>query len=332
VQFFKLIAAASVILACALTPARAEPAGERNSDRGDSCAGATASLALRPAAPLSAAEECILRPKDSFRECENCPEMVVVPAGAFTMGSPSSEEGRGDTEGPQHVVTIRKPYALGRVHVTVDQFAAFVRETGYAATSTCHPWLGEGSRSSWRSPGFTQEGSHPVVCVSWDDANAYVVWLAQKTGRPYRLPSEAEWEYAARGQTAPGAYPRFWFGNDEKDLCRYGNFDDREASAPCKDGFPRTSPGGSYTPNAFGLYDMFGNAEEWTADCWHTSYRGAPADGSAWTTGCQESGYVFRGSGWFDDPQYLRAASRSRHADGAIYNDDGFRVARTVTP
>jgi formylglycine-generating enzyme required for sulfatase activity len=130
--------------------------------------------------------------------------MVVVPAGSFTMGSPESEQNRDDDEGPQHVVTISKPFAVGKLHVTVEQFDAFVRETR-EASSNC--WMGkEVAGRSWRNPGFAQEGSHPVVCVAWDDAKAYVDWIAKKTRKPYRLLSEAEWEYAARaGTTTP-----FW--------------------------------------------------------------------------------------------------------------------------
>jgi hypothetical protein len=138
-----------------------------------------------------------------------------------------------------------------------------------------------------------------------------VDWLAKKTGKPYRLLSEAEWEYAARGRTSPGAYPRFWFGNDEKDLCRYGNFADQKygvSDAPCNDGYDHTSPAGHYAPNAFGLYDMLGNAWQWTADCHHDSYNGAPADGSAWTTGCSDSYRVVRGGSWHFNPRSLRAA------------------------
>jgi formylglycine-generating enzyme required for sulfatase activity len=270
--------------------------------------------------------------------------MVVVPAGAFTMGSPAGEEGRWADEGPQHVVTIGRPLAVGKFHVTADQYAAFVRETGYQASSKC--WTFEGGKGeertgrSWRNPGFAQEGSHPVVCVTWNDAKAYVDWMAKKTGKPYRLLSEAEFEYAARARTSPGAYPRFWFGADEKDLCRNGNGADQKARdsiqgtqgwtfAPCNDGYAYTSPAGHYTANAFGLYDMAGNAWQWTADCWHGDYTGAPADGSVWTSGdC--SSRVVRGGSWKSNPRDLRAAARNRDT---VENDGvGFRLARTLTP
>jgi formylglycine-generating enzyme required for sulfatase activity len=291
----------------------------------------TVSLAARRAAPLSAAEECSLKPKDTFLECENCPEMVVVPAGSFTMGSP---EGEGSSnEGPQHVVKIAKPFAVGKFHVTVDQFAAFVAETRYKASSKCvikwkETWEAKGS---WRNHDFTQERSHPVVCVSWDDAKAYVDWLAKKIRKPYRLLSEAEFEYAARGRTSPGTYPRFWFGNEEKDLCRYGNGDTKSLSI-CNDGYDYTSPVGHYEPNAFGLYDMAGNAWQWTEDCYHMNYSGAPADGSAWTTATCGA-HVFRGGSWHEYPVFLRAAYRLAPSGSLVANTFiGFRLARTLTP
>jgi formylglycine-generating enzyme required for sulfatase activity len=128
------------------------------------------------------------------------------------------------------------------------------------------------------------------------------------------------------------AYPRFWFGDNENDLCRYGNFKDQKAgnSSACNDGYANTSPAGHYAPNAFGLYDMFGNAWQWTADCWHVDYKGAPTDGSAWTTGCQGSFHVVRGGSWNNDPKDLRAAARGGNVVAHINN--GFRVARTLAP
>jgi formylglycine-generating enzyme required for sulfatase activity len=159
------------------------------------------------------------------------------------------------------------------------------------------------------------------VCVTWDDAKAYADWLAKKTGKPYRLLSEAEWEYAARGQTAPGVYPRFWFGNDENVRCQYGNGDS------CKVG--GTSPAGKYKPNPFGLYDMAGNAWQWTEDCWHSNYSGAPTGGSTWTsTSC--SSRVLRGDSWIYSPGHFRAAFRNNYS-GTSYSV-GFRLARTLGP
>jgi len=280
-------------------------------------------------APLTAERERGLKRGSTFRECKDCPEMVVVPAGRFTMGSSSGEKERGSDEGPQHVVTIGTAFAVGKFPVTRDQFAVFARETGYAAHSDC----------DWRNPGFAQDGSHPVICVSWDDANAYETWLAKKTGKPYRLPSEAEFEYAARGRTSPGAYPRFWFGDDEKELCKYGNGGDQKAEnervsiigipSPCNDGYANTSPVGHYQPNAFGLSDMAGNAEQWMADCRHDNYNNAPADGSAWTIGCS-TGHMLRGGSWNRSWVALRAAARNANFADNGGDDYGIRLARTL--
>jgi formylglycine-generating enzyme required for sulfatase activity len=293
-------------------------------------------------APLSPAQERALKPKDSFKECEVCPEMVVVPAGAFAMGSPNNEKARDDSEGPQHKVTIARSFALGKFEVTVDQFAAFVTETGHDTGSTCDIWLdgkwAERSGYSWRSPGFSQSGSHPAACLSWDDAKAYLAWLSRKTGQAYRLPTEAEWEYAARG----GTKTRFHFGNQEKDYCQHGNGADQKARndvpgatswkvLPCSDGHAYTAPVGSFTANAFGLHDTHGNVFEWTEDCWHGNYKGAPSDGSAWTSGdCNIR--VQRGGAWGYPPDYLRVAVRGSQTHGHRYINAGLRAARTIAP
>ncbi len=287
--------------------------------------------------PLTPDRERGLKIGETFRECADCPEMVVVPSGSFTMGSPDGEEGHGNSESPQHVVTISQPFAVGKFHVTVDEFSAFVREMGHAASIACVKSPSLASVGSWRDPGFVQEGSHPVVCISWNDAQAYVAWMAKKTGRPYRLLTEAEFEYAARAKTSPGSYPRFWFG-DESDQCQHGNGADQQTRsvpgtsrwtfASCSDGHAYTSPVGSYRPNAFGLYDMAGNAGQWMEDCWHNNYAGAPSDGSAWTTTCNGSAHVLRGGSWLGHPLDLRAAQRDRVS--FPFNDLGFRLARTL--
>lgn len=312
--------------------------------------------------PLSLERERALKPKDSFKECDECPEMVVVPAGSFTMGSPESEKDRNSNEGPQHRVTFGKPFAVGKFHVTVDQFAVFVAETGYDTGSKCFTVedgrLDERQHRTWRNPNYPQSGSDPVVCTSWNDAKAFVSWLERKTGKTYRLLTEAEWEYAARGRTEPGAYPRYWFGNDEKDLCRYGNVSDQTimkssvggvvgsnqmimkstiigdvtwAVAPCNDGYAYTSPVGSFAANGFGLYDMLGNAWQWTEDCYHENYIGAPTDNSAWISGDCRFGVV-RGDSWYFNPSLLRAAARGLATHDGRASDFGFRVARTLAP
>jgi formylglycine-generating enzyme required for sulfatase activity len=227
-------------------------------------------------------------------------------------------------------VTISRAFAAGRFHVTHDQFAAFVQKAGYMTSATCLFAENTDMYAYWRGPGPARDGSHPAVCVSWDDAKAYVDWLAKETGKPYRLLSESEWEYAARGQTSPGNYPRFWFGNDERVLCRYVNFLDRQRGwndAPCDDGYEDTSPVGHYEPNAFGLHDMAGNVMQFTADCWHENYNGAPADGSAWDDGCDRS-RVVRGGAFNNYPGGLRAAARVSRWDPTT--GIGFRLARTL--
>jgi len=263
-----------------------------------------------------------------------------VPAGSFVMGSRADEEGHSDNEGPPHPVKIGKPFAAGEFHVTVDQFAAFVTQTGYDAGSKCYVFeegrkMDEKRGRSWRNPGFAQTGAHPAVCLSWNDAKAYIAWLSRQTGRSYRLLTEAEWEYGARA----GSTTRFFFGDDEKDACRYANGADQTAKstipeakswtvAPCSDGYAYTSPVGSLLRNAFGLYDMHGNAYQWVEDCWHADYTEAPADGTARTSaGCTDR--VLRGGAYWTPPSSLRAAKRDWSRADSRYGYVGFRAART---
>ena len=218
--------------------------------------------------------------------------------------------------------------------------------TGYDTGSTCDDWNGTAWESkagrSWRDPGYIQAGSHPAVCLSWNDTQAYVKWLSDKTGRDYRLLSEAEWEYAARGQTQPGNYPRYFFGDHpEVKFCDYGNGADQAAQKEiawakslsvllCSDGYAYTSPVGSFMPNAFGLFDMLGNVWQWVADCYNDTYAGAPKDGRAWTEGgCEDR--VVRGGSWGSLSKSLRAANRRRFFPYVRMNDFGFRLARVLT-
>ncbi len=283
---------------------------------------------------------------DRFRDCPECPEMVVVPAGSYQMGSPSDEQGRHRSEGPLHEVTIAAPFAIGRHEVTVAEFGRFVDETGYSAENWCQTfdrgWRFLAGRD-WRSPGFGQSGRHPVTCVSWDDAQAYVAWLSAETEEEYRLPSESEWEYAARAGTATA---RYW-GEGESGQCRHANggdaslkerFSDLDwegwAVASCRDGHAHTAPVGSFGANGWGLHDMLGNVREWTEDCWNSSYAGAPSDGSAWEYGnC--STRVLRGGDWATQGENLRTPNRWFATNfGTNYRIDivGFRVARTLAP
>lgn len=317
----------------------------------------------RPAAVVSVCEgvEVSLSPNGSqcvrpgsgeaFRDCWTeggktvCgPQMAVLPRGQYLRGSPDDEEGRYSTEGPRRELTIANPLAVGRTHVTRGEFEAFVKATGHKAEGGCRTWTGfefkvEKGRD-WRSPGFDQTEDHPVVCVNWEDASAYAKWVSDRTAKSYRLMSETEAEYAARGTTViDQRQPRYFFGNEETDLCSYANASDQTAKekafnrtfAACKDGYVYTAPAGRFKANAFGLHDVHGNVSSWTKDCWHATYEGAPSDGSA-----RESGdcslRVLRGGSWFSDPRFLRAAYRGR--DGPDYRDDdvGFRLARTLNP
>ncbi len=223
--------------------------------------------------------------------------MVVIHAGRFIMGSPTSETERFDAEGPQHQVDIPFRFALGEYPVMRAEYSAFTQATG----------------REWPEPEFSQTDRHPAVNVSWYDAQMYVEWLSEKTGLEYRLPSEAEWEYAARAGTTTA---RYW-GESAKGAAKYAHFD---AQA--------TAPVGGKKPNAFGLYDVLGNVWEWVEDCWNESYEGAPADGSAWTSGdCTRR--VLRGS-WSLEPRFVRSANRFRGDSSLRFSYGGFRVARTL--
>ena len=275
-------------------------------------------------------------PGRRFRDCLGCPELVVVPAGWFVMGSPTSENGFNE-ERPQHRVEIAEPFAVSVHEVTKGEFARFVRATGHPMGNSCWTWYRsvedwvKGS-DTWQDPGFAQTDRHPVVCVNWDDARAYTRWLSQETGERYRLLSESEWEYAARG----GAHAaRFW-GESESDQCRHANGADLTTPfdwrVSCIDGHSRTSPAGSYTKNEFGLYDVLGNVSEWTQDCWNKSYEGAPGNGQAWEGGnCRWR--VARGGSWYSRPGNLRSAYRGGGYGPQFRSSNvGFRVTRTLAP
>ena len=268
-----------------------------------------------------------------IQDCDTCPKMVVVPPGTFLMGSPESEIDRHDREGPQHQVTISNRFAVGKYEVTREQFEKFVDATGHDASSYGCSTYREGDlqsrqQDSWREPGFSQSKVHPVVCVSWHDAQAYVSWLSSKTGEQYRLLSESEWEYVARaGTTGP-----FHFGSTiSTNLANYnGNYTYGGGLEGIYRG--KTVSVGSFPANSFGLHDVHGNVWEWVEDCWHENYQGAPQDGSAWVTGGYCGHRVLRGSSWNVTPRYLRSANRGRDEAGVRYSGYGFRVARTLTP
>ncbi len=274
----------------------------------------------------------------SFKDCPDCPELVIIPAGSFTMGSPETETGREPGE-IRHTVTISKAFALGKTLVTKGQFRRFVAETGHDADGKCFSMDSNGKnaeeseRFTWETPGFDQTDAEPVICVDATDAEAYAAWLTSKTGKPYRLPTEAEYEYAARAGTSTA---RYW-GESQDDGCAYANGIGYEAKdifwgkmAQCSDGHIFTSPVGSYRPNAFGLYDMMGNVWVWLADCWHDSYTGAPVDGSAWKKpGCGDR--VLRGGSFISNYTSLRSAARHQSESGKRFLNYGIRIARDLT-
>lgn len=277
------------------------------------------------------------------------PEMVLIEGGRFLMGSGGDEAGRYGDEGPQHWVSVQ-PFALGRCEVTVREFQQFVKETGYRTEAEegkgCNTLNAKGESfetqkdKSWSSPGFSQNENHPVSCISFNDAQAYIAWLNLRTGVTFRLPSESEWEYAARA----GTTTRFSFGDDPqaREQCTYANgadisvkdkpFAKERTLADCNDHYEFTAPVGSFKPNVFGLYDMHGNVWEWNQDCWHDSYSGAPPDGSAWLApgkgDCEKA--VVRGGSWFSYPRSLRSAYRVGLSSGVAFYVQGFRLARTL--
>jgi len=262
---------------------------------------------------LTAAHELALKPGDSFKECaRDCPEMAVVPPGTFTMGSPPTEKGRLDNEGPQHAVTIARPFAVSKDEVTFADWDACVAAggcDGYKPTD-------EGGR-----------GRRPAINVSWDDAHAYVAWLSRVSGKTYRLLSESEYEYATRAGTTT-AY--FWgsdLGKNHTDCNGCGSRWDNMQTAPV----------GSFPSNKFGLHDMVGNVWEWIEDCFNTSYEvdsplgmlDPPADGSAWTSGdCRSR--VVRGGSYDSNPTFLRSAARAGYFPDNRSSYIGFRVGRVL--
>ena len=224
------------------------------------------------------------------KDCAECPEMVVIPAGSFVMGSDKSSD-----EQPTHSVSMRS-FSIGKYEVTQEQWFAVMGN----------------------NPSANKGRALPVEMVSWDDVQQFITKLNQKTGQKYRLPSEAEWEYAARA----GSTTEWSFGNDESKLGNYA-WDDRNSGG-------KAQAVGQKLPNAFGLFDMHGNVWEWTQDCWHETYAGAPTDGGAWTTGCSGNYRVLRGGSWFNFPATLRSAIRIWYFPGSRRTSDGFRLARDL--
>ena len=295
---------AKVLLAAGSAAARAKAEAERKARE----------ARARAEAERKARERAAMEPVKVFRDCDGCPEMVVLPAGSFMMGSPSSEEGRDGDEGPVHRVTIPAPFGVGKYEVTFSEWDSCVSSGG------CGDYL----PFDW---GWGRD-RRPVVHVSWDDAKRYVSWLSRKTGKRYRLLTESEWEYAARaGTTGP-----FHFGSTIS--TDQANYNGDYTYGPGRKGVDRkkTVPVGSFPSNGFGLHDMHGNIWEWVEDCWHGSYAGAPSDGRAWVSGGNCEKRLLRGGSWNFGPGNLRSAFRFRFTAGFRYYFIGFRVARTLTP
>ena len=276
-------------------------------------------------------------------DCNGCPELISIPAGEFMMGSAENEPNFNPAEVPKRKVVIVRPFLIGRYEVTVGEYAEFVREQGQNIQGTdCRYYDYRSTQfqtqpnTSWKNPPiFSQQNDHPVVCVSWFDAKSYLAWLGRKTGKRYRLPSEAEWEYAARA----GERNTWLWGNhadNTNDACAYANVSDESSRRrtefswkyhQCEDGFPFTAPVGSFQPNGFRLHDMIGNVWEWVEDCFVKNYEDAPADGTPrQSDSCEQR--VLRGASWLSQSTDTRLAARGRNDPKRRFYAVGFRVVR----
>lgn len=276
-----------------------------------------------------------------FKDCPVCPEMVALPAGQFMMGSPADDPVRSRVEGLPRRVDIPKPFAIGRFEVTIGQYETFVTETGLDVGNTCriiNKYDGANSTvgltdpiTSFRRPSYEATSDHPVGCISLHQAQAFVGWLRRRTGKPYRLPNEAEFEYAARA----GSRTVYSFGDDITQLCDYGRFADLGTPFPWKNAC-RTEAVygplkvGSLRPNPWGLFDMHGNIWEWMEDCWTANPTELPTDGSALMRheGCEMG--VLRGGSWASGSTRLRSAMRLPLLAASQHENMGFRVALTL--
>lgn len=249
--------------------------------------------------------------------------MTVIPAGHFVMGSAPSETERSAQEGPQHAVIIPHAFAVSTFAISRREFEVFVNKTQFSVP---------GARCDWRSPRaagviFTQGPTEPVVCVSWHDTQAYVAWLSATTGKQYRLPSESEWEYAAR---AGSASARPWGEHPSHDHANTGADQCCASLASGNDRWLHTSPAGSFPSNRFGLSDMLGNVWQWVQDCASDGYADAPSNGEARSSvPCELR--IARGGSWFHPPAMARSASRVADRADLRVSDIGFRVAETLT-
>jgi formylglycine-generating enzyme required for sulfatase activity len=261
--------------------------------------------------------------------------MKALAPGQFAQGAPANQADATPIELPQHRVSITYPLGMGVYEITVGEFKEFADATQHKSAG-CRMYNGswqDSPEANWNNVGYTQTATHPVACVSWRDARDYAAWLSGKTGQKYRLPSDSEWEYAAR---AGSVAARPWKEKIEG-ACSHANVADQTAAQQypgwkvhaCSDGYTYTAPVGSFQPNTFGLYDMLGNVFEWVQDCWHPDYRGAPTDGSAWLSGdCSQRD--MRGGSWFTAPPLVSTSARNRFEETYRSNSVGFRLVREI--
>ncbi|MEO8670727.1 MAG: SUMF1/EgtB/PvdO family nonheme iron enzyme [Tahibacter sp.] len=285
----------------------------------------------------------------TLRDCGECPQLVVVPAGTFVMGSADGEWGHQKDEGPRRTIAFAQPLAVGRTEVTRGEYEAFVHATGRAVSGDCvtdrrkaGTWEAD-STTTFRDPGFAQTDRHPVVCVSHDDAVAYIAWLNTRTHGGYRLPSEAEWEYVAHA----GATTTFAWGNDANGGCHFMNGFDATAMKKyrdidvsqypvfdplaCNDGVLNTAPVGTFQPNRFGVYETMGNVGEWIADCYTDSHAAQPADGSAIVNPAAPcANPMSKGGSWGSLAHNQRPAERFKQEPTLRDDSIGIRVVRTL--
>ncbi len=302
-------------------------------------------LSLAPAA-ANAAEAASSEAGAYFRDCEACPELVRVPPGSFLMGSVPEETERAQlpearARAEHGVVRVEIPYAfaIGRYELTIAEFAVFAEETGFESQGGCFEMLASkawqlNAEASWRDPGYAVTDRHPAACLNSREYQLYLDWLSQKTGQRYRMPSEAEWEYAAR---LGSEEVRIWQPEDA-DACRHLNgadaqfrqaFTDDWLTFACDDGYPITAPVGTYAPNGIGMYDVFGNTAEVTLDCFVNGHAGAPTDGSPRAAEpCPV--LVYKGGSWAAEPGFMRPAFRVAATPDVHGNGWGLRVVREL--
>lgn len=289
---------------------------------------------LRPSPPVTETVS-LPEPGSTFKDCDTCPEMVVLPGGGFMQGESTPDFDRENNESQQQLGSVKFPLAISRYEITKAEFERFANETGHDGRG-CNIYDGTWSQKadrSWKSPGFAQGETHPATCISWKDASDYLRWLSDKTGEKYRLLSEAEWEYAALAGNASGRTDAPLTAQ----TCESANVADRSAETvypgwrifDCRDRYVHTAPVGSYRANAFGIHDMLGNVFEWVADCWDDTNAETPQDGNSWKGGdCQRR--VLRGGSWFTAPEYVRVSFRNRFDADYRSSSFGFRVAKQL--